>query len=277
VPAPGPAPAVPTPAPAPADASASASRGITDFHNHLLPGVDDGAGDEQESRVALGKLAATGVAALIVTPHFDGSLQLREEDTAARLAELDAAWERFAPLAAEAGIRAERGVEFRLDLAHPDLSDPRLRLAGGVFALCEFAWFTIPPRSDRVLATIRGDGWIPVLAHPERYEGMDGALELPERWIAAGALLQVNGASLLGRYGERARRTATALLQRGLVHYVCSDYHARGAPRITEYAAILAETVGEEEAARLLRTNTARLLRGEPPLDGPRAGSGEGS
>jgi tyrosine-protein phosphatase YwqE len=88
----------------------------------------------------------------------------------------------------------------------------------------------------------------------------------------------VNGASLLGRYGDRARRTAIALLERGRVHYVCSDYHARGEPRITEYTAGLAETVGAEAAARLMRTNPARLLRGEPPLDGPEpAGSAQGA
>jgi len=245
-----------------------AQPGIVDFHNHLLPAVDDGAADEDESRAALVKMVEAGVTSLIVTPHFEAVLQLRPEDFAARLEELDAAWSRFQPLSIEAGIAPYRAVELRLDLAHPDLSDARLRLAGGPFVLCEFAWFTIPPRSERVLAAIRGDGWIPVVAHPERYEGMDEALEVTGRWIAAGALLQVNGASLLGRYGERARRTATALLTRGRAHYVCSDYHAKGSPRIREYVAELERIVGPAAAARLVRKNPARLLRGEAPLEG---------
>ncbi|MGD8278090.1 MAG: hypothetical protein PVH00_08695 [Gemmatimonadota bacterium] len=253
-----------------------AADSVVDFHNHLLPGVDDGASDEDESRAALAKMSDAGVTALIVTPHFDGSLQLRSADVAARLDELDAAWSRFGPLAAGAGIRAWRGVEFRLDLAHPDLSDPRLRLAGGPFALCEFSWFTVPPRSDRVLATIRADGWIPVVAHPERYGGLGDALELTERWIEAGALLQVNGASLLGRYGDRAREVAVLLLEHGRVHYVCSDYHAHGSPRVTEYAEALAGAVGAAAADRLMRTNPARLLRGELPLAGTGAGGGSG-
>jgi len=270
----GPAPAAGTP---PRDGPAGP--GIVDFHNHLLPGVDDGASDEAESREALAKMSDAGVTALVVTPHFDGSLQLRPADAAARLDELDVAWSRFEPLVAEAGLRAYRGVEFRLDLAHPDLSDPRLRLGGGPFALCEFSWFTVPPRSDRVLATIRADGWIPVVAHPERYGGLGDALELTGRWIEAGALLQVNGASLLGRYGDRVRETVVMLLEHGRAHFVCSDYHAHGMPRVTEYAEVLAGVVGEAAAERLMRTNPARLLRGEPPLAGTGAagGSGEGA
>ncbi len=262
------------PAAKPASGAGPAEPGIVDFHNHLLPGVDDGAADEDESRTALAKMAEAGVTSLIVTPHFAAALQLRPADFAARLDELDAAWSRFRPLAVEAGIFPYRAVEFRLDLAHPDLSEARLRLAGGPFALCEFPWFTIPPRSERVLAAIRGDGWVPVVAHPERYEGMDEALEVTERWIAAGALLQVNGASLLGRYGERARRTATALLELGRAHYVCSDYHAKGLPRVREYVAELERVAGREAATRLVRTNPARLLRGEAPLDGSESGGG---
>jgi protein-tyrosine phosphatase len=253
--------------------------GILDFHNHLLPGVDDGATDADESRAALAELKDEGVATLIVTPHFEAELQLRPPDLEARLAELDAAWSRFRPLAADAGVSAHRGVELRLDLAHPDLSDPRLRLAGGPFVLCEFAWFTIPPRSERVLATIRGDGWVPVVAHPERYEGMDDDLELTGRWIAAGAFLQLNGGSLLGRFGERAKRTAVTLLELGRAHYVCSDYHARGSPRVREYTAELARIAGAGAALRLTRTNPGRLLRGEAPLDGEgrEPGSAEGA
>jgi len=264
-------------APAP-DPAPGSDPGIIDFHNHLIPGVDDGATDAEESRSALGKLRSSGVAAVIATPHFEAALQLRPADLEARLAELDAAWTRFQDLGAEAGVAVHRGVELRLDLAHPDLGDPRLRLAGGPFVLCEFAWFTIPPRSDRMLATIRGDGWIPVVAHPERYDGLDDDLEVTRRWIEAGAFLQINGGSVLRRYGERAKRTAVRLLELGRAHYVCSDYHAKGSPRIREYVAELERIAGPEAAARLVRTNPGRLLRGEAPLAGEaEPGSAEGA
>jgi protein-tyrosine phosphatase len=246
----------------------SDSGGLIDLHNHLLPGVDDGASDEDEARVALASLRAEGVAALVVTPHFEAGLQLRPAELAARFDALDAAWARFGPLAAAAGLPVARGVELRLDLARPDLSDPRLRLAGGRFVLCEFPYFTVPPRSERVLAGVRGDGWYPIVAHPERYSGLDEDPEVIDRWLEAGALLQVNGGSLLGRYGETARRTAEELLESGCVRYVASDYHARGSPRIREWLEALVARVGPDDARLLTRTNPARLLRGELPEDG---------
>jgi protein-tyrosine phosphatase len=237
---------------------------IVDLHNHLLPGVDDGATDEGEALAALANLRAEGVAALVVTPHFEASLQLRPAEFGARLDRIDQAWARFEPLAAGSGLRVFRGVELRLDRARPDVSDPRLRLDGGPFVLCEFAWFTIPPRSERLMASLRRDGWAPVIAHPERYSGLDD-LHVVERWLDAGAFLQVNGGSLLGRYGETARARAVDLLASGHVHYVASDFHARGAPRIREYREALVQEVGEEGALALTSTNPARLLRGEAP------------
>lgn len=239
--------------------------GVIDLHSHLLPGVDDGAADVAESLAGLSSFRDEGVSALVVTPHFEASLQLRPAEFAARIESIDRAWAALAPVASDCGLTVFRGVELRLDMASPDARDARLRLAGGPFVLCEFAWFTIPPRSDRVIATLRRDGWTPVIAHPERYSGMDEDQDVVDRWIDAGAYLQVNGGSLLGRYGETARAVAANLLRSGRVHFVASDFHARGAPRVREYRSALARHVGEAGATMLTVTNPARLLRGEPP------------
>lgn len=220
-----------------------------------------------------------------MTPHFEAGLQLRPAELAVRWDEIDRAWDRFQTLLGGTGLVAFRGVELRLDLARPDLADPRLRLDGGRFLLCEFPWFTVPPRSERVLATIRDDGCFPVLAHPERYAGLEDDPGVVDRWLDSGAYLQVNGGSLLGRYGRTARRVATQLLEQGRIHYVASDYHARATPRIRDYRHELVRLFGPTAAARLTETNPARLLRGEEPLpagpdttgDGASPAGGEGS
>jgi protein-tyrosine phosphatase len=85
-------------------------------------------------------------------------------------------------------------------------------------------------------------------------------------WKEAGALLQVNGGSLLGRYGSRARAFAFELLQRGLADFVCSDFHTRGEPLISRYHELLVQAGAEEQAQMLMVTNPGRLLRGEAPL-----------
>ena len=124
---------------------------------------------------------------------------------------------------------------------------------------------TVPPQTPPVLEALREQGVVPVIAHPERYTNLDANLRLPGQWRAAGAHLQVNGGSLLGRYGKRSQHQALVLLQRGWADYLSSDFHARGDPLVRSYEAMLQEGGAEVQAELLLRTNPARLLEGQAP------------
>ena len=243
-----------------------AHSGIVDFHNHVIPGVDDGAQTEDESAAALEAMRSDGVQILIATPHVEASAAAAGGVTAGRLNELDAGWSALERIARAVGMDARRGAEVRLDTPDPDLSEPRLRLDGGRFVLVEFSYFVVPPRSARVLERIAEQGWVPILAHPERYADIDPHFAVVDEWLAAGAYLQVNGPSLLGRYGAAIRGSASAMLERGVVAYLSSDYHARGAPRITDVEKLVGGVGAAAQAERLMRENPARLLRGELPL-----------
>lgn len=244
--------------------------GVVDFHNHLMPGVDDGAQDDTQALAGLRAMQADGVAELVATPHLEGMLTGRAARLTERLEELDVAWERLQQLAASLSMAVHRGAEVALDTPEPDLSDDRVRLAGTRFVLVEFAYMTVPPNAGSVLRRIRDAGWVPVLAHPERYTRLGGASPgAAGEWRQAGALLQVNGASLLGRYGPDAKRTAQFILERGWADYLCSDFHSRTGPWIAASAAWLREHGGQEQAALLMQANPQRLLRGEDPLPVP--------
>lgn len=232
-----------------------------DLHNHVLPGVDDGARDPGDAAAAVGALRGEGVAIVVATPHVDGSLTRDPDALAERLGQLDAAAATMAPAD---GVELRRGVELKLDVPEVDLSDARLRLGGSTAVLVEFPHMTVPPRSGQVLAAIRRAGYVPLLAHPERYEGVDAELSVVAAWIDAGAYLQVNASSLRGRYGERAQAIARGLLARGWIHCLASDFHARGEPGLADVRRLLEAWGGEEQARVLFETNPARLLADEP-------------
>ena len=221
---------------------------IVDLHSHLMPGVDDGAKDLEESRAALLAFREDGVEAAVTTPHLKGSLTQMPDVLERRLDELDRAWQCVSAMVSREfpGFEFHRGVEMMLDTPDPDASDPRLRLAGGPFVLVEFPFMSVPPRSTNVLAKLCRQGWVPIVAHPESYQGLDREVNLPGEWRAAGAYLQVNSASLIGRYGPDAQRVAMQLLGRGWVDYLSSDYHARGKPRVASARRLLTELGGEE-------------------------------
>jgi len=239
---------------------------IVDFHSHLMPAVDDGAQTEAEVRSALREFEQAGVTACITTPHLNGSLTRSREALAERLNELDHGWQALQQIAADHSIRIFRGTEVMLDTPEPDLSDPRVRLNGSRFVLIEFPFMSIPPRSVEVIQQLRVRGWCPIIAHPERYQGIQADIEIARRWKEAGAFLQSNGPSLLGKYGGTAQSVATTLIQRGWIDYLSSDYHARGSPGITAYRAWLEEAGAGEQGRLLTETNPARLLKDQPPL-----------
>lgn len=240
-----------------------------DFHNHVIPGVDDGTRDGSEARAAVEALAAQGVERVIATPHLSGSITTDGAALEARLRELDEGWERLRAAVPEGvGVHLGRGAEVRLDAPEVDLSDPRLRLDGGPSVLVEFAHFTVPPRSAEALASIVDAGYQPVVAHPERYRGIDAELSVVRGWADAGAYLQVNAGALLGRYGDRAAGLAERLLAGGWVHCMASDYHGRGEPDSGPVRALLEEWAGDEPVRVLFEENPTRLLEGRPCVPG---------
>jgi len=254
----------------------SGAASFTDFHNHLVPGVDDGARDPAESAAALGRFRAEGAAQIITTPHFMSSLTLDPARAEARLAELDIGWEALRKVVANDAARVkrtvgvERGAEVMLDVPEPDLSDRRLHLAGGPFVLVEFPLLRLPPvNADAALARLQSNGWTPVLAHPERYRNLDASLEELARFRRAGAFFQMNARSLLGGYGKTAEAHARRMLLVGEADYVASDYHARGEPGMQAFVRAMTDAGFSEQAELLTATNPRRLLAGEPPLRVP--------
>jgi protein-tyrosine phosphatase len=184
---------------------------MIDFHNHVVPGVDDGAADLEQARAALAALAGQGVHTLVATPHARASMALRPAELEAFGARIGAAWEALRELASAEfpGLRLERGAEVMLDVPGADLSDPRLRLAGTAFALVEFPYMQAPPNAAQALAALAASGCRPVLAHPERYPGSGAAAA--EEWRNAGALLQLNA----GEQASLLLEGNAALLLRG--------------------------------------------------------------
>ena len=71
-------------------------------------------------------------------------------------------------------------------------------------------------------------GFVPVIAHPERYHAVQRTPALAREWFSRGYIMQLNKGTILGRMGQDAKQTAWWLLERGLAHVVASDAHSVG-------------------------------------------------
>ncbi len=245
----------------------------TDIHSHLVPGVDDGARTLEDTLASVERLTRLGIRKILTTPHLDGSLTKDPKALEARLNEVTAAWE----IAADAigrdfpEVTFKRGHEIMLDVPDVDFSDPRVRLAGTTFVLIEWPRLHVPPGTVQVLERIIGEGYRPIIAHPERYIGIDRSLDVVRQWRDVGARLQVNYGSVFGRYGAGPKLIASHMLKRGWADYLASDFHAQSQSKIYfKGISVRLESVGASEALKsLCMTNPSRILRGEDPLPVP--------
>lgn len=215
-------------------------------------------------------MVAVGIDRIVTTPHLDASLTRDRARFEERMEEMERAWEEASEAVAgrwpELDFR--RGFEIKMDVPEPDFGDPRLRLGGTGFVLVEWARMQVPPSSADALERLGTAGVRPIVAHPERYHNVDREMAIVEVWRGAGALLQVNFGSLVGRYGPKVEERALRLLQRGWVDYLSTDFHGRPhlELHLRDAEARLQKLGAGEQFERLAGTNPRRLFDDEEPL-----------
>ena len=242
---------------------------MIDIHCHILPMVDDGA-DSLEEALEMARMAAdSGVSAIIATPHCN--LPLEEEKNYASPA-LTRAFSRLRTAIEEAGIPIDLrpGAEVLCTPQVPELIQSGMlpTLAQSRYLLLEFFFDEDLEYMDEMLRAVAAQDCVPVIAHPERYEAIQRAPYLVERWFRAGYVIQLNPGSILGRLGRRAAETAEWLLDHGLAHVVASDAHSPNlrTPRMGELTDYLHRFWGREYTHVLLRENPGRILSDRPIL-----------
>lgn len=196
----------------------------TDLHSHVCPGIDDGSPNRERSVILVRGMWELGFRRMIVTPHVTDEIFPNTPDI------LSSSYYRLTDAVEAAGIPMEfkYSAEFRMDDLFNDLLRANLvrPLPGGKYILVECGWLQPPLYLSELIYTLRNDyGWIPILAHPERYpyyqRNTDRYLELHE----AGMLFQVNLLSLAGHYDSACKKAAEWLLENNLVSFVGSDLH----------------------------------------------------
>jgi len=235
--------------------------GWVDLHCHYIPGVDDGVRTAEEALHLLAGLCRLGWSRVVATPH------IRTAMFENRAPGLRAA---FSQIAAFAGGRSELP---EMDLAAEHYCDDvfwdlfrrgeALPYPGGQAILIELHPERWPRNLEQRLFEMQLRGVRPVIAHPERYRDLARQTDPLDPLLDVGALCQLDLMSLVGHYGERARRAAERMLEEGVYDLACTDSHRPGDVEIVARALDrLFEVVGREVGERLLGEHPHQILEG---------------
>ena len=196
---------------------------LCDLHTHVLPGVDDGAPDTEYALEMLRNAAASDVELLAVTPHCNSSREIGNylDDTLQK---------RFFQLqlaAKEIPVDLVLGAEVLVDEGFFQLLGQKKipTINGSRYLLTEFPVNASPAYIQDMLQSILNLGYLPLIAHPERYIAVCEMPQIVVPWVDMGCHLQLTGGSIMGAYGKTVQRAATFLLQQDLVACVASDAH----------------------------------------------------
>ena len=238
---------------------------MIDLHNHLLPGIDDGAPDLQTS-LALARIAvADGITHLVCTPHIHPG---RYDNTPATI---QVAHRQFVAALKDAGIALQVataaevrfGAELMQGIAQGSI--PFLgEWQGRKVLLLEFPHGEIPFAAERMIDWLLQRDILPMIAHPERNKGVMRAPSRLKPFIEQGCLLQVTAGSVAGSFGPAAQAIAHDLLQQGLVTVLATDAHNVDyrPPVLTDGLQQAALLIGDAKAEALVRQTPWQIARG---------------
>ncbi|MET3010561.1 tyrosine-protein phosphatase [Flavobacterium psychrophilum] len=190
-----------------------------DIHSHLLPGIDDGAQTFDETLFLIDSLKNMGVSSFITTPHiFSGFWDNTKDKIQALELETNLNLNNKVPLKAAA--------EYLMNDHFVSLiKKGEILTLKDNYVLVEMSYLNPPIQLYDILFDLQLGGYIPVLAHPERYTFYHNDFNQYQKLKNAGCLFQINLLSTVGYYGESVAQTAEKLLKKDLIDFVGSDVH----------------------------------------------------
>ena len=234
---------------------------MIDIHSHIIYGVDDGSKSLETSLEMLCLAVAAGTTDIVATPHCNGEFQFQPEVNRERIAEMQSQ--------APSGLRIHRGCDFHLSYENVEdaFRDPRKYTINGLnYMLVEFPDGALIPNIGEVFERLVAMDVVPIITHPERNWMIQQNFETMEGWVKVGALVQVTGGSLTGRFGKPAQKFAVQTIDRGICHFIASDAHDTRDrhPKLGKTFEIVQGKWGEDVAERLFTTNGKAVIEGAP-------------
>ena len=230
---------------------------MIDFHSHILPQIDDGSKSYNETIEMLEEAKNAGFEKIISTSHYiEKYYEINEEQRLQLLKNIN-----FQDIKLYLGSEiyvTNEIVQLLKDKKASTINNSR-------YVLYELPMHSKNMNDKEIIYRIVENGYVPIIAHPERYSYVQESPEYVEELAEMGALFQSNYGSIIGMYGEKAKKTVKKLLKQNLIHFFGSDVHRPEQiyPKIPKILKKLNKIVSQEKLEELTTLNAQKVLNDE--------------
>ena len=240
---------------------------MIDFHNHIIPNLDDGSKSIDMSINMLKEAESQGITDIVNTIHYQHP-KMEKKNTSYKfiIDEISKFQEIAYKHNINIKIHAASEVFFKFNLTEI-LENPITTFGNGKFMLIEFQRLSFPNGYEDEIFKIQLKGINPIIAHPERYRGIQNNIDLARKWVDRGYFIQIDCASIIGGFGKETQTAAIELLKSGLCHLIGSDAHNdKNRNFFLKKTLLEIEEIIGSSSASIIKNNSKKILNGEIPL-----------
>ena len=240
---------------------------MIDFHNHIIPNLDDGSKSVEMSLNMLREAQAQGITDVVNTVHYQHP-KMDNKDTSYDfiINEINTFQNIVNDHNININIHPASEVFFKFNLTEI-LENPITTFGNGKYMLIEFQRLSFPDGYEDEIFKLQLKGITPIIAHPERYRAIQNDINLAKKWIERGYLIQIDCSSIIGGFGEETQISAIELLKNGLCHLIGSDAHNdKRRNFLLKQALLETEKYIGSNSSLIIQNNSKKILNGEECL-----------
>jgi len=231
---------------------------MIDIHNHIVYGVDDGSRNLDESIKMVELYKKAGFDQIIATSHYDKSRYTVDANEIKE--KVSIINDEIEKRTLDFKVYPGHEIQVELDMIKKIKSGDLLTLNNSRYVLCELSFVNKPTFLKDLFYNLELEGYVPIIAHVERYPYVENNIEWLEDFIKMGVLIQINYSSIKSNF-EITRE----LLERNMVHIIGTDSHQSEwrNPDIRAYKDEMLKIVSEERFEILSTINPAKVINDE--------------
>lgn len=233
---------------------------MIDFHSHILPNIDDGSTSMEETINLIKEAESVGFTGIISTSHYiENYCECSEEERTQLLNKICNQKESI-PNSPKLYLGSE--IYITNEIIELIKNGKASTINNSRYVLFELPMNAKTLDAKNIVYRLIENGYKPIIAHPERYSYVQKDIQYAEELANMGALFQANYGSIIGMYGNNAKKTVKKMLKQNLIHFLGSDVHRTNQiyTKIPKIIKKLNKIIPREKIEELTTTNPQRVL-----------------